>query len=90
MENTPLSHQEQQDAVKVYQIAKAFISSHYVRDMQQRFGEMFALYAASECYASLPESTRTTISITYMDMIGLTSDLARLIPDAEVMERLAA
>ncbi len=90
MENTSLSEQEQQDAVKVYQIAKAFVSSHYVRDMQQQLGEMFAFYVASDYYASLPESTRTTISITHMDMIGLTSDLARLIPDAEAMERLAA
>lgn len=90
MKNTSLSDQEQETAVRVYEIAKAFISSHYVADTQTQLSEMFATYTAYGSYTDMAEGDRAAASLTFKHVINLMSDLRRLIPDAEALEGMAA
>lgn len=75
MENTPLSPQEQQDAVKVYQIAKAFISSHASREVQEHLGQMFGCYVAATPTVYLHEVSAHDVAQTIMDVVILSSSL---------------
>ncbi|OZI08339.1 hypothetical protein BWI93_09735, partial [Siphonobacter sp. BAB-5385] len=75
MENTSLSQQEQQDAVKVYQIAKAFISSHAFREVQEHLGQMFGCYVAATPTVYLHEVSAHDVAQTFMDVSHLIKQL---------------
>ncbi len=90
MKNTSQSEQEQETAVRVYEITKAFVSSHYVADTQAQLSEMFAAYTAYGSYADMAEGDRATASLTFTHVMNLVSDLRKFIPDAEALERMAA
>lgn len=81
MENTLLSVQQQQGAVKVYQIAKAFISNHASREVQQHLGQMFACYVAATPSVVLQDVSAHDVAQTFMDVSHLIKQLTDWIPD---------
>lgn len=81
MKKTSLSQHEQQDAVKVYQVAKAFISSHASREVQEQLGQTFACYVAAIPTVVLHGILAHDVAQTFMDVSHLIKQLTDWIPD---------